>query len=181
LYPQSLSIPGILVRRHAPHSARRNAMGNRPAPPLGSNHTCSSHVKGGGGTYGIVVGVTLLLSTKLRPAHRGSLHRLRRAIALRLSSSDFRDEVGVATSARAPSSVVRRGGLQRLHGNGDEAVNMVLHSDMAAMLAALLTTRLLVAALVLAAMPPLGGGDSIVGYACAPPSVWPESGLTLNT
>ena len=62
--------------------------------------------------------------------------------------SDFRDEVGVDLGGR-------QGGLQRLL--GDEAVNMVLHSDMAAMLAALLTTRLLVAALVLAAMPPLRG------------------------
>ena len=61
-----------------------------------------------------------------------------------MSSSDFRDEVGVVLGGH-------RGVLERLHGYA--AVNVVLHSAMAAMLAALLTTRLLVAALVLDSMP----------------------------
>ena len=45
----------------------------------------------------------------------------------------------------------RRGGLQRLH--GDEAVNGFLHSAMAAVLMAQLTSRLLVAPLVLGVLP----------------------------
>ena len=68
--------------------------------------------------------------------------------ARHVSCSDFRDEVGVVLGGH-------RGVLERLHGYA--AVNVVLHSAMAAMLAAVLTPRLLVADLVLAAMPPLRG------------------------
>jgi hypothetical protein len=72
------------------------------------------------------------------------IRRRRTAIARVVSCFDFRDEVGVDLGGR-------RGGLQRLH--GDEAVNAVVHSAMAAMLLAQLTSRLLVAAVVLGAMP----------------------------
>ena len=63
----------------------------------------------------------------------------------------FRDRVGVDFGGR----IADRGVLQRLH--GDAAVKVVLHSAMAAMLLALLTTRLQVAAVVLGAVLPRCG------------------------
>ena len=84
------------------------------------------------------------LRTKVRTDLRRGLCWLRAATARAVTCSDFRDEVGVDLGGR-------RGGLQRLH--GDEAVNVVVHSAMAAMLLAQLTLRLLEAAVVLGAMP----------------------------
>ena len=96
----------------------------------------------------VVFGGALLHRRKVRTVRRDGLSWLRTAIALRLSRSDFRDEVGVVLGGH-------RSALQRHH--GDAAVNMVLHSPMAAMLIALLTTRLLMAAMVVEPMPLLLG------------------------
>ena len=96
----------------------------------------------------VLFGGTLLHRTKVRTVHRDGLSWLRTAIALGIACSDFRDEVGVVLGGH-------RSALQRHH--GDAAVNMVVHTAMAAMLVVLLTTRLLMAAMVVEPMPLLLG------------------------
>ena len=73
----------------------------------------------------VVIGGALLLRTKVRTDPRRGLCWLRTTTALRLSCSDFRDDVGVILGGH-------RSAHQRLH--GAEAVNRVLHSAMAAVL-----------------------------------------------
>ena len=97
----------------------------------------------------VVLGATACPCRDAPPRTRH--HQLRAAIPLRLSCSDFR---GVA----AFSLGGHRSGHKRLH--GEAAVNVVLHSAMAAMAAMLLAhfmLSLLVAAFVLGMMPPLHG------------------------
>ena len=90
-------------------------------------------------------------STKfVRREHSRSLHGLRTTSARVTACSEFRDRVGVDFGGH-------RGVLQRLH--GDAAVKVVLHSAMAAMLLALLTTRLQVAAVVFGAVLPRRGAE----------------------
>ena len=83
-----------------------------------------------------------------------------------MSCSEFRDEVGVDLGGH-------RSALQRLH--GDDAVNRVLHTCMAAMLIVLLTPRLLMAAMVLGPVPLLLGaahrhGGDLLRAGWLPPS-----------
>ena len=63
--------------------------------------------------------------------------------------------LGILRSGRGRPRRGHRGGLQRLH--GDDDVKVDLHSAMAAVLVALITTRLLVAAVVLGAVLPRCG------------------------